>query len=126
MELDQPVAEILSRRLLVRAAGRLLVVPLGEIDCIVAGRHHAVVHVRGGRSYRVHSSLAGLEQQLAGHAFLRIHRSVIVNLQRVRELLIGRHGVRAVVLEDGRELPVGRGEREALRRALEGAEEAVS
>jgi two-component system LytT family response regulator len=99
------------------ADGQLLLDPL-EIDWIEADDYHATVHVRE-RSYRVRLSLATLETRLDPARFLRLHRSALVALDRIRELVLDRDdGEAAVILRNGARLPVSRRRLPELRRRL--------
>jgi two-component system, LytTR family, response regulator len=80
----------------------------GEIDWIEAQDDHAGIHA-GRNHYRVRESLSGLEARLDPALFVRVHRSAIVRLDRVREWKTGESESEAVVvLRDGTELPVSR------------------
>jgi two-component system, LytTR family, response regulator len=108
-----------------RRTGRQLVVPtatgrriLGfeEIDWIEARDYCVGVYARGER-YIIRDSLAGLETRLDPGEFLRVHRSAIVRLDRIRELRnVGEEQV--VVLRDGTTVPVSRRKRERLVQLL--------
>ena len=105
-------------RLLVREAGRTRVLRLGDVDWIEAADYYARVHLRG-RSHLVRRSLADLERELDPRRFARVHRSAIVNLERVAEIRPLFKGDAVVVLEGGRELRVSRSYRSAFEAALE-------
>jgi len=64
--------------------------------------------------------MAGLERQLDPARFFRLHRSAIVNLERVRELRPDGRGEPVAMLEGGATLRVGRGRLESLKRRLAG------
>ncbi len=79
-----------------------------EIDWIEAEDYHAGIHA-GGKRFRVRESLTALEARLDPARFVRIHRSAIVRLDRVREWRMGTADREAVViLRDGTELPISR------------------
>ena len=85
-----------------------LLLDAGEIDWIEARDDYADIH-SGTRRYRVRASLTTLARRLDPVRFARIHRSVIVRLDHVRELLTsGREGATVLRLRDGTELPVSR------------------
>lgn len=87
----------------------------GEIDWIGARDDHAEIHA-GTRSYRLRVSLDALLGRLDAQRFLRIHRSVIVRLDAVREVRSGGREESHVLLRDGTELPVSRRRLAVLRR----------
>jgi two-component system LytT family response regulator len=75
------------------------------------------LHV-GSKSHLLRETLTNLESQLDQNRFLRIHRSTIVNLERIRELLTQSHGELTVVLADGTQLKLSRGYRDRLTTLL--------
>ncbi|HKE14940.1 MAG TPA: LytTR family DNA-binding domain-containing protein [Kofleriaceae bacterium] len=99
-------------RLAVRDGSRLRLVALADIDWISADDYYVEIHA-GAHSFLARESLRALERQLAGRRFARVHRSAIVNLDRVQEIRSdGREHV--CVLCDGTELPISRSRRHAL------------
>ena len=95
-------------------AGELLL-DAGEIDWIEARDDGADIHA-GARRYRVRAPLTALERRLDPVRFARIHRSAIVRLDHVRELVTaGPDGTTVVRLRDGTELPVSRRRVSGLR-----------
>src|SRR5262245_46089573 len=104
-------------RLGVKAAGRVCFIRTEEIDWVEAEGYYARLHV-GGKSHLLRETLTNLESQLDQNRFLRIHRSTIVNLERIRELLTQSHGELTVVLADGTRLKLSRGYRDRLTTLL--------
>lgn len=104
-------------RLGVRVGNRTVIVDLRSVDWVEADGDYARLHA-GGRVHVVSERMHALESLLPGERFVRIHRSVIVNLDRVRELRRDPEGGGAVVLEDDVRLRVARGRWETLERAL--------
>jgi two-component system, LytTR family, response regulator len=104
-------------RLIVKSAGRVLFIRTEEIDWIEAEGYYARLHV-GGKSHLLRETLTNLESQLDQNRFLRIHRSTIVNLERIRELQTQSHGELTVVLDDGKQLKLSRGYRDRLTTML--------
>jgi two-component system LytT family response regulator len=76
-----------------------------------------LVHVAKA-SYLLRDSIRRLEPRLAAKGFIRVHRSALVNLARVRELWRPTQRDRYLVLEDGTELPVSRRLRPEIQRKL--------
>jgi two-component system LytT family response regulator len=99
-------------RFLVRLRGRMILVPARDVDWIGAAGNYVELHVAGD-VHLVRGTLQELEQRLP-ESFVRIHRSSIVNLDRVRELHPWSHGDRLVVLDDGTELRLSRRYRDRL------------
>jgi two-component system LytT family response regulator len=75
----------------------------------------------GKEAHLLRESMAGLEARLDAGRFLRIHRSTIVNIERIRELQPAFHGDYAVILRDDTELTLSRGYRDRLPELLGGA-----
>ena len=106
-----------ATRLVVPTATGELVLDATEVDWIGAEDYYAAVHARG-RRHLLRESLAALEGRLDPARFVRVHRSVIVNIDRVRELRSAPDGGGTVVLRDGTRLPVSRRRKEALTMRL--------
>ena len=104
-------------RLMTRVGDRVLMVELAEVDWIEAADYYACLHA-GETTHLVRRTMAGLERQLDPGRFFRLHRSAIVNLERVREVRPDGRGEPVAVLASGAVLRVGRGRLEGLRRRL--------
>ncbi len=100
-------------RLVIKAGGRVFFLKCEEIDWIEAEGKYVRLHV-GKESYLLREAISGLEAQLDPKRFLRIHRSTIVNIDRVRELEPWFHGEYRVILRDGTQLMLSRGCRRKL------------
>lgn len=105
-------------RLVVRGNGTARLIRLDEIDWIGAAGDYAEVHTRGGARL-LDESLASLEARLPGAEFARIHRSAIVRLDRLAEILPGTHGDGMVRLRCGAELRYSRRYRKPIDLFLE-------
>jgi two-component system, LytTR family, response regulator len=108
-----------SARLLVPTSTGELVLDADEIDWIEADDYYAAIHARG-RRHLIRESLASLEQRLESSRFVRVHRSAIVNVDRVRELrsTSDTPGETVLVLRDGTRVPVSRRRREHVAALL--------
>jgi two-component system, LytTR family, response regulator len=104
-------------RLIVRSGGRIIFLRVEEIDWIEAADNYVCLRV-GRESHLLRGTMASVEQRLDARKFLRIHRSTIVNLDRVKELAPLFHGDYAVRLRDGTELILSRNYREKLQEPL--------
>jgi two-component system LytT family response regulator len=102
-------------RLSVSRNGRIFPVAVEEIDWIGAEGNYARLHA-GELTYDVRETLTGLEEKLDPRYFLRIHRSTIVNVRRVREIRPWVRGHHVVVLKNGEELTMSRYQREVAKR----------
>lgn len=105
-------------RIVVKEGDRILFLKVDDIDWIEAADYYAKIHV-GSAAYMIRETLANLEQQLDPERFVRIHRSSIVNLDRVQEMQPWFHGAFVVMLEDGTELRLSRSRREHLQSLLQ-------
>lgn len=104
-------------RLVIRTEGRASFLPVHEIDWIQGDGKQVAVHA-GKQKHTVRDSMARLETQLDPSAFVRIHRSTIVRIDRIREVQPWFQGDYLVVLMDGTELNSSRGYRERLRELI--------
>ena len=96
-----------SRRIVVPTRNGEILLDPGEIEWIEAQDDHAAIHA-GANRYRVRQSLGEFEACLDPAQFARIHRSVIVHLDHVRELHTDRRRRAVIRLRDGTDLPVSR------------------
>jgi two-component system LytT family response regulator len=106
-----------DHRLAIKEAGQVTFLKLSEIDWIEAADYYACLHV-GGKSHLLRRSLADLDQELDSSNFCRIHRSAIVNLDRVRNLKMGADGEYEVCLANGTRLPLSRRYRRQIKARL--------
>jgi two-component system LytT family response regulator len=86
-----------TERLVVRSQGRVLFLSVEDIDWIEAAGYYACLHV-GSDTHILRRSLSELEQDLGDERFIRIHRSIVVNLERIRGLELQTGGEYEVVL----------------------------
>jgi len=105
------------RVLLLKDGARSMFLREDEIDWIEAQDYYVEIHV-GGTTHLHREPLRDLEGRLDPKRFVRIHRSAIVRLDRIRELQSLPSGDAAVILRDGTELRVSRSRRDAIRAAL--------
>jgi two-component system LytT family response regulator len=104
-------------RMVIKAGGRAFFLKTDEIDWVEAEGKYVRLHV-GKESYLVREAISTLESQLDPKKFLRIHRSTIVNIDRVRELQPWFHNEYRVILRDGTELMLSRSCRKRLSELL--------
>ena len=100
-------------RLPVKDRDRFLLLRVEEIDWIEAAQNYVQIHARK-REYLVRGTMNDLEAQLEPVRFARIHRSTLVNLDRIREIRPAWHGDFDVVLDDGTQLKLSRHYRDRL------------
>lgn len=106
-------------RLVVRSHGRVLFLSTADIDWIEAAGYYACLHV-GGDTHVLRRSLSELEQDLGDEKFSRIHRSIIVNLDRVAGLELQPGGDYEVVLRSNVRLRLSRRYRKRIQDRMGG------
>ena len=104
-------------RIPVEMRGKVRVVPVDEIEFIVASGPYAELY-SGDRKYVIRESMQNLEEKLDPNAFIRTHRSVIVRLDLIETLHKGAGGDYEIQLKSGRRLRVSRSRLEALEKKL--------
>ncbi len=109
-----------SDRILVKSSGEIIFLKAEEIDWIEAEGDYMVFHV-SGKTHLLRETMARLEARLDPKRFIRIHRSTIVNIDRVRKLSPSFVGEYTVVLSDGTKLKLSRSYHERLQELLKGA-----
>jgi two-component system LytT family response regulator len=100
-------------RLVVRSPGQLLFLNVSDIDWIEAASYYACLHV-GGDTHIIRRTLMELERELGEDKFIRIHRSIIVNLDRIQGLELQSGGEYEVVLKSKVRLRLSRRFRKRL------------
>jgi two-component system, LytTR family, response regulator len=106
-------------RLVVRSGGRVVFVKISEIDWVEATGDYVTLHV-GNKSWLLRETITAMERKLEPNGFTRIHRSTLVNLERVGEMRALDNGEYRVLLRDGTELKASRTYRNALQRLING------
>lgn len=103
-----------ARRLMVKSQGTIRFVAVEEVDWIEAAGNYVRLHLSTGDQPLVRETMTRLEERLDPERFARIHRSSIVNLDRVAEIRHWSSGEYIVELEDGTELKLTRTYRDDL------------
>lgn len=109
-----PLQPLPPNRLVVRSPGQLLFLNVSDIDWIEAASYYACLHV-GGETHIIRRTLSGLERDLGEGKFIRIHRSIIVNLDRIQGLELHSSGEYEVVLKSKVRLRLSRRFRKRLQ-----------
>jgi two-component system LytT family response regulator len=104
-------------RIAVESKGKVRFIPVDDIDYIEASGPYAELVV-GGRRHVIREAMQTLEERLDPNRFMRVHRSAIVQLDRVDTLLRGAGGDYEIQLKDGTRLRVSRSRREDLAQRL--------
>lgn len=106
-------------RLIIKSEGRITFLKTDDIDWIEADDKYVHLHTRK-RAQMVRQTLSAMEAQLDPGKFLRIHRSAIINIERVQELQPMFGGQHVVVMEDGTRLTLSRNYKDKLFKVLGG------
>ena len=125
-ELEQRLASLLMdlkegargpERLAVKSQGRVLLLKLDEIDWIEAADNYVNLHVRN-ESHSIRETMTSFAARLDSKKFIRISRSALVNVERIKELQPLFHGDYVVILHDGTRLTLSRTHREKVQQLL--------
>lgn len=106
-----------AQRIAVRHRDKVLFIATNDVDWIDAAGNYMRVHV-AGKTYMVRSTMAALEARLDPERFVRMHRSAIVNLERVVNVRPADHGDFIVTLTDGSRLTTSRSYNRRLRSSI--------
>jgi two-component system LytT family response regulator len=96
-----------SERLIVKSGGRVFFVRTEEIDWVEASGNYVKIHTKND-AHLLRESMKNMEGRLDPKTFVRIHRSAIVNIDRIKELEPWFHGVYIVIMRDGTRLTASR------------------
>ncbi len=105
------------QKLAIKSAGRVTFVKVEDIDWVEAADNYVNVHA-GAASHLLRETMTSLASRLPSETFVRINRSCIVNLERVKELQPMFHGEYTVILNDGTKLNLSRNYRSSLSRLM--------
>ncbi len=104
-------------RIMLKSAGRITFLPVEEIQWVEAQGDYVCLHTPG-KKHLLREKISVIEDQLSHDQFLRIHRSTIVNVNRIKELQPLYHGDYAVLLQDGTRLTLSRSFRDRVFQGL--------
>ena len=105
-------------RLVIKANGRVVFLDLDSIEWVEAAANYVRLNV-GKESYLFRETMSRISERLDSNHFVRIHRSTMVNVRKIKELIPVNSGEYVVVLKSGRELSCSRGYRAALQGIVE-------
>lgn len=126
-QLDERLASLIKdlktekkylERLVVKSVGRVFFLKVDDIDYIEAAGNYVKLHT-GRESHMIRETMNGIEAKLDPDKFFRIHRSTVVNIDRIKELHPMFSGDYAVILRSGTELALSRNYRERLLELFE-------
>lgn len=124
--IDDPSRQIISlletiaspsryvKRLAIRSAGKTIFVDVDDVDWIEAAENYVQLHA-GRAGHLLHVAMNTLEKSLDPEVFVRIHRSLIVNVRRIKEMQPALHGEYVITLQSGVRLQSGRVYNEKLK-----------
>lgn len=98
-------------RLVVKTSGRVFFLKVDEIDWIEAAGNYVKIHI-GREAHMIRETMNGIENKLDPEQFMRIHRSTVVNIDKIKELHPMFSGDYAVILRNGAELSLSRNYRD--------------
>ena len=104
-------------RLMIKSSGRIHFVRMVDIDWCEASGNYVRVHV-GSQEHLVRDTMSHLESELDPAQFVRIHRSTIVNVDRIQEMHSSFNGEYVVLLRNGTRLTLSRGYRDTIQARL--------
>jgi len=123
---DQHILELLEElkagpryleRLVIKTGGRVFFLNVEDVHCIEAEGNYVRVY-DSGKHYLLRETISGLEEQLDPKQFLRIHRSAIVKIDKIKELQPWFHGEYRIILTNGKQLTLSRNYRANLQEAV--------
>ena len=116
-QLEPVLSELRSRdylsRVIVKSRGRIVFLKMDEVDWIETSANYVELHT-GKQSFLLRQTLSALESRLDPKHFARVHRTTIVNIDRIQELQPWSHSDFNVLLKDGTKLRMSRRYRQNL------------
>ena len=105
------------QRIVIKADGEIVCLKPNEIDWAESAGNYVCLHV-GGNTHILRETITSLETRLGHRQFLRVHRSTLVNVDRIKTLRPSLYGDYAILLRDGTKLTLSRGFRENVLKRL--------
>lgn len=109
---------VFDERIAIKESGRVLFVAVAEITWLEASGNYVALHTKTGKTHLIHETMTAMEARLDPGVFLRVHRSTIVCIARIKQLEPHFNGEFVVVLDDGSKLKLSRSYLENARHAL--------
>jgi two-component system LytT family response regulator len=106
-----------ERRLVIKTSGRVVLLEMDEIDWVEAAGNYVELKTPNG-CYLLREGIGSIARRLEAGQFVRIHRSIIVNARKIKELQPCNRGEYMVVLKDGKQLSCSRGYRAKLQQLI--------
>jgi two-component system LytT family response regulator len=105
------------QRIVIKADGEIVCLKPQEIDWAESAGNYVCLHV-GAATHILRETITSLESRLGQHQFLRVHRSTLVNVDRIKTLRPSLYGDYSILLRDGTKLTLSRGFRETVLKRL--------
>lgn len=102
-------------RIMIKTSDRIFFLPVDEIDWIESAGNYVRIH-SGDENYLLRETMTNMEDKLDPDTFFRVHRSTIINLDKVKELEQWFHGDYQIIMETGEKLTLSRNYKELLRK----------
>jgi len=118
VEQSPPPKTKFLERLVIKSGGRIFFLKVDEIDWIEADGDYMRLHV-GSKSHLLRETMNDLNAKLDPEKFLRVHRSTIINVERIKDIQPLFKGEHLLTLQDGRRLKISRGYRDKLQALLD-------
>lgn len=106
-----------ANRLVVKTEGRVLLLKNEDVDWVEAADNYIILHI-GADTHMLRETMTSIESRLPSEKFIRVNRSTIVNIDRIKELQPLFHGEYVIILKNGTKLTLSRGYREKLDQLL--------
>lgn len=116
-EVDETASLGQMNRIMIKSNGRVNLLRVSDIDWIEASGNYLRLHV-GDKVHMIRETMSNMEKRLNSDQFMRIHRSTIVNIDRIKEMQPWFHGEYEVHLHNGKRLSMSRGYKDKLNGLL--------
>jgi len=114
---DMEARQSAPERIVVKSDGEIVCLRPTEIDWAESAGNYVCLHV-GGATHILRETITALEARLGARQFMRVHRSTLVNVDRIKTLRPSLYGDYSILLRDGTKLTLSRGFRESVLRRL--------
>jgi two-component system LytT family response regulator len=104
-------------RIIIKSDGEIVCLKPNEIDWAESAGNYVCLHV-GGATHILRETITALESRLGARQFMRVHRSTLVNVDRIKTLKPSLYGDYSILLRDGTKLTLSRGFRESVLKRL--------
>jgi len=111
---DLKHADEYTERLAVRTSSGVAFLKVGDLHWVDAAGNYVRLNTEDGDSHLLRETMSALEKRLDPKRFVRVHRSTIVNVERIREIRAQSHGEHLIIMEKGQRLTLSRSYRERV------------